>query len=167
MADIRRTVGLLDSGPTKAALTVPEPGIDDISQLVADFENAGLAVTLQLDGSTRNVSAAVGLALYRIAQESLTNIAKHAPDTRSTVSLDISARSARLAVENQLPAAVTAVESPECPAEGRGLRGMRQRVELLGGAIDVGPRRQGWSVNAEIPLEDGNNGWRPWWCPSA
>jgi signal transduction histidine kinase len=166
MADIRRTVGLLDSGPTKAALTVPEPGIDDISQLVADFENAGLAVTLQLDGSTRNVSAAVGLALYRIAQESLTNIAKHAPDTRSTVSLDISARSARLAVENQLPAAVMAAESPECPAEGRGLRGMRQRVELLGGAIDVGPRRQGWSVNAEIPLEDGNNGWRPWWCPS-
>jgi signal transduction histidine kinase len=167
MADIRRTVGLLDSGPTKAALTAPEPGIDDISALVADFEKAGLAVTLRLDGSTRNVSAAVGLALYRITQESLTNIAKHAPDTRSTVVLDISAQSARLAVDNQLPAAVAAVESSEGPSEGRGLRGMRQRVELLGGAIDIGPRRQGWSVNAEIPLEDDNNGWRPWWCPSA
>ncbi|MDT5136998.1 MAG: hypothetical protein QOD58_1260 [Mycobacterium sp.] len=167
MADIRRTVGLLDSGPMKGALTAPEPGIDDISALVADFEKAGLAVTLRLDGSTRNVSAAVGLALYRITQESLTNIAKHAPDTRSTVVLDISAQSARLAVDNQLPAAVAAVESSEGLSEGRGLRGMRQRVELLGGAIDIGPRRQGWSVNAEIPLEDDNNGWRPWWCPSA
>jgi signal transduction histidine kinase len=163
MADIRRTVGLLDvgpQGPTKAAQTTPEPGIDDISVLVEDFAKAGLAVALRVDGATSRVSAAVGLALYRITQESLANIAKHAPDSRSSVVLDISAASARLAVNNQLPAAVAAAES----SEGRGLRGMRQRVELLGGAIEVGPSHEGWSVNAEIPLEDGNTGWRPWWC---
>jgi signal transduction histidine kinase len=157
MADIRRTVGLLDKSPMKIT---PEPGIDDICVLVEDFERAGLAVSLRIDGSTRRVSAAVGLALYRIAQESLANIAKHAPDSKSTVALSISAASARLAVNNRLPAAVVATQSPE----GRGMRGMRQRVELLGGVIDVGPTHDGWSVSAEVPLQEGDPGWRPPWC---
>ena len=78
---------------------------------MADFEKAGLTVTLQLDGSTCNVSAAVGLALYRITQESLTNIAKHAPGTRSTVVLDVSPRSARLAVDPHLVRALAWMES--------------------------------------------------------
>jgi signal transduction histidine kinase len=162
MADIRRTVGLLDTGPPDAKKTrrAPEPGIDDIGVLVEDFERAGVAVTLRIDGPTSRVSAAVGLALYRITQESLANIAKHAPDSRSTVVLDISSASATLAVNTRLPAAVATADS----SEGRGLRGMRQRVELLGGAIEAGPSPDGWSVHAEIPLEDGNTGWRPWWC---
>jgi signal transduction histidine kinase len=156
MADIRRTVGLLDRGPMK---TTPEPGIDDIGVLVADFARAGLDVTLRIDGATQRVSAAVGLALYRITQESLANIAKHAADSKSVVALSISPTSARLAVTNRLPAAVAAAPS----AVGRGVRGMRQRIELLGGAIDVGPTHDGWSVRAEIPLQD-TAGWRPWWC---
>ena len=156
MADIRRTVGLLDNSPMK---TTPEPGIDDIGVLVADFERAGLDVTLRVDGPTKRVSAAVGLALYRITQESLANVAKHAPDAKSAVALSISMASARLAVTNQLPAAVAATVS----SEGRGVRGMRQRIELLGGAIDVGPTHDGWWVRAEIPLQD-TIGWRPWWC---
>jgi signal transduction histidine kinase len=161
MADIRRTVGLLDKSPMKIT---PEPGLDDIVVLVEDFERAGLAVSLRIDGSTWRVSAAVGLALYRITQESLANIAKHAPDSKSTVALSISAASARLTVNNRLPAAVAVTQSPD----GRGMRGMRQRVELLGGVIDVGPTQDGWSVCAEVPLhegsEDGTAGWRPPWC---
>jgi signal transduction histidine kinase len=155
MADIRRTVGLLDDHPTKTTQTAPEPGIHDIAVLVTDFERAGLAVTLRTDGPTDGVSAAVGLALYRIAQESLANIAKHAPDSKSTVVLTVSPASAHLAVSNQLPAAVTITPS----AEGRGLRGMRQRVELLGGTIDAGPTGDGWSVGAEIPLDTTETGW--------
>ncbi len=162
MADIRRTVGLLDSGPKKAGQIAPEPGIDDIAVLVGNFERAGLAVTLSADGPTQRVSAAVGLAVYRITQESLANIAKHAPDAKSAVALSISPESARLAITNRLPAAVVATPS----SEGRGLRGMRQRVELLGGTIDAGPTPDGWSVCAEIPLQEGNTGWRPSWCPS-
>jgi signal transduction histidine kinase len=157
MADIRRTVGLLDTSPMKIT---PEPGIDDIDALVADFERAGLDVTLCSDGSVKRVSAAVGHALYRITQESLANIAKHAPDSKSTVALTVSAASASLIVNNQLLAVVLAAPS----AEGRGVSGMRQRVELLGGAIDVGPTRDGWSVRAEIPLGEGDTGWRPPWC---
>ncbi|OBI37822.1 sensor histidine kinase [Mycobacterium colombiense] len=160
MADIRRTVGLLDNWPAKTAKTTPEPGIDDIAVLVEGFQRAGLAVGLCVEGPTDHVSPAVGLALYRITQESLANIAKHAPESKAGVVLDISSASARLAVTNLLPAAVMAAQS----AEGRGLRGMRQRVELLGGAIDVGPTRDGWSVCAEIPLQEGDTAWRPWWC---
>jgi signal transduction histidine kinase len=157
MADIRRTVGLLDHGPMKIA---PEPGIDDIGVLVKDFERAGLDVALRVEGPTWRVSAAVGLALYRIAQESLANIAKHAPDSKSEVALDISTKTARLSVNNRLLAVVAVAQSPE----GRGLRGMRQRVELLGGAIEVGPTHDGWSVCAEIPLQEGDTSWRPPWC---
>jgi signal transduction histidine kinase len=159
MADIRRTVGLLDSGPKKAAQFTPEPGIDDIGILVRDFDRAGLAVTLCIEGPTQRVSAAVGLALYRITQESLANIAKHAPDSKSEVVLTVSDVTAKLVVSNRLAAAVSARSS-----EGRGLHGMRQRVELLGGAIDVGPTADGWSVCAEIPLQEGDLGWHPPWC---
>ncbi|CAN5539874.1 histidine kinase [soil metagenome] len=149
MADIRRTVGLLDGAPMG---TAPEPGIDDIPRLVDDFVHAGLAVTLRVTGPTERVSPAVSLALFRIAQESLANIAKHAPDSKSSVLLSISTSSARLAIDNRLPVAVQS-------AEGRGVRGMRQRVELLGGILDVGPSGDDWSVRAEIPLTDGGRLW--------
>jgi signal transduction histidine kinase len=159
MADIRRTVGLLDSAPMKMA---PEPGIAEIPSLVSGFSRAGLSVTLRTDGPVARVSAAVGLGLYRIIQESLANIAKHAPDSRSAVTLEISRTSATLIVINQLPAAVAAATA----SEGRGLRGMRQRVELLGGSIDIGPSSEGWCVRAEIPLGDMVNGRRSWSCAS-
>ncbi|MGV7343441.1 sensor histidine kinase, partial [Mycobacterium kansasii] len=80
--------------------TTPEPGIDDVPAIVAGFQLAGLAVTLCVEGPTDHVSAAVGLALYRITHESLANIAKHAPESKASVVLDISPVSARLAVSN-------------------------------------------------------------------
>ncbi|WP_116376862.1 sensor histidine kinase [Mycobacterium sp. MFM001] len=148
MADIRRTVGLLDAGPAKMA---PEPGIDDIPDLVDDFVQAGLPVTLRSEGDTNRVSAAVGLALYRITQESLANIAKHAPGSKATVQLAISPSATALSVVNAIPVAVGGALATQ---GGRGLAGMRQRVELLGGVIDTGPSGNAWSVRAEIPLTD-------------
>jgi signal transduction histidine kinase len=158
MADIRRTVGLLD-GPLQSPLrTAPEPDVDDIAVLVDDFVRAGLAVRLQIDGPTERVSPAEGLALYRIAQESLANIAKHAPESEPVVMLHITRSTAELSVVNQLPVTVSADRT----SPGRGLHGMRQRVELLGGAIDVGPSGDTWSVRASIPLHDGGSSWIPW-----
>lgn len=148
MADIRRTVGLLDNGPAKMA---PEPAIADIPDLVDDFVQAGLPVTLHTEGDPDRVSAAVGLALYRITQESLANIAKHAPESKATVQLTISPSAAVLSVINAVPVAVGATLASH---GGRGLAGMRQRVELLGGVIDTGPSGNAWSVRAEIPLTD-------------
>ncbi len=159
MADIRRTVGLLDSAPMK---TAPEPGVNEIPSLVSGFARAGLDVALHVDGPLDRVSAAVGLAVYRITQESLANIAKHAPDSLSTVTLTVLPASAALRVVNQLPVAVAAAPT----SEGRGLRGMRQRVELLGGRITIGPSDDGWSVCAEIPLGDTGNGQWTWACGS-
>jgi signal transduction histidine kinase len=153
MADIRRTVGLLDSGPVK---TAPEPGVSEIADLVQDFQRAGLALTLQTSGPLDRVPPTVGLALYRITQESLANIAKHAPHAQSVARLQITRFDATLTVTSRLPVAAAAPA-----AEGRGLPGMRQRVDLLGGRIRIGPSDEGWSVRAEIPLTDTDSGRRP------
>lgn len=147
MADIRRTVGLLDVAPMKIA---PEPGIDDIGRLTDDFARAGLAVTVRTEGSTAGISPTVGLAMFRIAQESLANIAKHAPESRATVTLAVTATRAELSVLNEMPVGVPA--GSRGAADGRGVRGMRQRVELLGGVIDIGPTGTGWAVHAAVPL---------------
>ncbi|MCW1824408.1 two-component sensor histidine kinase [Mycolicibacterium conceptionense] len=159
MADIRRTVGLLDGAPMSMA---PEPGVDDIPCLVEDFVRAGLTVRLDATGRTDVVSGAVGLALYRIAQESLANIAKHAPDAEATVLLRISRTSASLTVANRLPVPALAVRNGR-DVEGRGVHGMRQRVEQLGGIISVGPADDGWAVRTNIPLDDTDRA--PRWCP--
>jgi hypothetical protein len=137
-------VGLLDAGPAKMA---PEPAIADIADLVDDFVQAGLPVTPRTEGDPGRVSATVGLALYRITQESLANVAKHAPASKATVELVISRPAALLSIVNEMPVAVGAAS-----CDGRGLAGMRQRAELFGGIIDAGPSQQGWSVRAEIPL---------------
>jgi len=163
MADIRRTVGLLDAGKTNGSSPgiAPEPDIGDIPDLIDDFVQAGLQVALRTEGETNQVSAAVGLALYRITQESLANIAKHAPASKAQVELVISPSTVVLSIVNTLP-----IRVPDTAAapDGRGLSGMRQRVELLGGVLDAGPCSRGWSVRAEIPVND--SGPRTRRCPA-
>lgn len=153
MADIRRTVGLLDAAPRTAT---PEPGIADLPDLVKDYQQAGMNVTLASEGPDQQVSAAVGLAIYRIAQESLTNIAKHAPESAASVNLVVTTSLATLSIFNAAP-----VSGRSVGGTGRGLTGMRQRVELLGGVLDAGPCREGWSVHAELPLGDASSN-REW-----
>ncbi|MEV6338680.1 histidine kinase [Nocardia vinacea] len=150
MADIRRTIGLLDTRPSKL---VPEPGIRDIDDLVGDFAGAGLDVRYTRTEDLSAVSAAVGLALYRIGQESLANVIKHAPGATATVLLEVDSSVARLIVNNSLPKGL-----PPDPGGGMGLSGMRQRAELLGGRIKTGPYDDGWTVRAEFPL----SGARAW-----
>ncbi|KKE99736.1 sensor histidine kinase [Mycolicibacterium obuense] len=146
MADIRHTVGLLDDA---TATAVPNPGIDDLASLVEDFVRAGLSVSLRISGDTGRISAAEGLALYRIAQESLANVAKHAPEAATSVTLDV-AGAAVLTIVNRVPVLVAGRGEQH---EGRGMRGMRQRIELLGGTLDAGPDGDAWSVRAVIPVE--------------
>ncbi|MGE2834024.1 sensor histidine kinase [Mycobacterium sp. SMC-4] len=149
MADIRRTVGLLDDAVGKVA---PEPGVADIPLLVDDFVRAGLDVDVEFRGSQERISATVGLALYRIAQESLANIAKHAPDAHAQMMLAVSSSSATLTVTNRLPVPVATVTG----SVGRGMHGMRQRVEQFGGTISAGPLDDHWLVRATIPFDDGS-----------
>src|SRR5262249_24502513 len=76
MPDTRRTIGLLDPDPTSAPA---KPGIDDITDLIHNFETAGLALNYRIDGDNAVVTPSIGLGIYRICQESLTNVVKHAP----------------------------------------------------------------------------------------
>ncbi|MFB8009309.1 sensor histidine kinase [Nocardia sp. NPDC056000] len=144
MADIRRTVGLLDQRP---ASQTPEPGLEDVPDLVADFVRAGMPVEYSLDGDPSNISAGVGLALYRISQESLANIAKHAPGAAARLRIMLCSRDIKVEVVNTLPTGA-AVR----PGRGMGISGMRQRISLLGGTLTAGPVGDGWRVYAQIPM---------------
>ncbi|WP_229719126.1 sensor histidine kinase [Nocardia jinanensis] len=150
MADIRRTVGLLDSGPSAAGV---EPGADDIPALVDDFVNAGLPVSRRFSGDLGVVSAAIGLALYRICQESLANIVKHAPGAEVELSVAVAGGSALVRVRNTIPRGL-----PAQLGRGTGVAGMRHRADGLGGSIRVGPEAGGWVVRAEFPLGDRHAG---------
>ncbi|MCU1641107.1 MAG: Histidine kinase [Nocardia sp.] len=144
MADIRRTVGLLGQRP---ALELPEPGLDDVDDLVADFVRAGMPVGYRLDGDPSGVTPGVGLALYRICQESLANIAKHAPGASAQLRIALCSKDIELTVTNSLPTGVTAR-----PGRGMGISGMRQRIALLGGTLTADRAGEVWQVQAHIPL---------------
>ena len=146
MADIRQTVGLLDAGPSRVA---PEPDIADIPELVADFVRAGVHVKYDLTGSPEAVSAATGLGLYRITQESLANVVKHAPGETAKVRLRVADDAVVVSIVNGTHRAPRSE-----PGAGSGLRGMRQRAELLGGSLVAGPDANGMVGARRVPARD-------------
>ncbi|MEQ0559888.1 histidine kinase [Amycolatopsis sp. NEAU-NG30] len=143
MADIRRTVGLLSHAPAdRHAL----PGADDIAGLAEHTRSAGLDVRFEQSGDPGRVAAVAGLALYRITQESLANVVKHAPRSTARIRLDVGAGGVRLTVRNALPAPVAG------PAHGgSGLTGMAARAEQLGAELRTGPDGGDWVVDVTVP----------------
>ncbi|MFD5689579.1 sensor histidine kinase [Streptomyces rubiginosohelvolus] len=148
------------------------PGDSDIARLVADAAASGLPVGLSVDGDASGLPPAVGRAAHRVVQESLTNAAKHAPGASVSVELSHTATETRVAVRNKAPAAGAGVRSgqpaahlsgppPGSPARhpsappsgngGRGLIGLDERVRLVGGSLDHGPRDGGFTVSARLP----------------
>lgn len=143
MADIRRAVGLLTHAP---AGTRPLPGASDIADLVRRTRAAGLDVRYEQEGDLASVGASEGLGLYRIAQESLANIAKHAPDAVAEVTLRVRRDGLRLAVRNGMrPGA------PRGSTGGAGLPGMYARAEQLGAYLRAGPTGEHWLVEMTVP----------------
>ena len=146
LAEIRRAVGILkDGGEGDGGRAAPLPSAGDLRKLVAEHCSAGAMVELRVDGDLARVPGAVGLALYRIVQESLTNAARHAPGYPTTVSV---------AAAPERIGAVVVSHGPAKPdaGGGHGLIGMRERAELLGGTLDAGPCPEGWIVGTSIPL---------------
>jgi signal transduction histidine kinase len=143
MSDIRHTVGLLGEG---SAQPTAAPDLRDLDRLVHEFRAAGLDIDLDLQGDPASVPPNACLSLYRIVQESLANIAKHQPGARASVFLDCSSERQHLVVTNTLPTATRRQSG------GSGLRGMRERAELLGGTFAAGPRAGRWVV--EVTLSD-------------
>ncbi|WP_246258597.1 sensor histidine kinase [Amycolatopsis anabasis] len=142
MADIRRTVGLLAGSPSG---TQPLPGIDDIAGLIERTRAAGLDVRYEQRGDLTGIGASDGLGLYRIAQESLANIVKHAPSATAEVRLRAGAAGTRLTVRNSLPAAASSTV-----ARGSGLAGMTARAAQLGAKFQAGPRGEEWVVDVTV-----------------
>lgn len=145
LAEIRRTVGLL--GPDADATASPMPGAGDLASLVEDFKGAGVDVSLRTSGNILALSPATGLSLYRIVQESLTNVAKHAPGARASVELTLSNDDIRLRVHN----APTNGNPPQSDGGGLGIRGMIERASVLDGTLAAGPDDGGWTVFLRAP----------------
>jgi signal transduction histidine kinase len=124
------------------ASRAPTPGVEQILELVEAAGAAQLAVTVEVDGSLEAISAPVGTAMYRIAQESLTNVMRHAPGAGATVMIRRAPDSVRLAVYDDGGGRSNG-ETTGVAGSGMGIRGMRERCESTGGRLETGPRSGG------------------------
>jgi signal transduction histidine kinase len=133
----------------------PQPGLAELPRLVEQTRGAGLDVSLDSDGVAAGLPARVDLFAYRIVQEALTNVLKHAgPGARAEVRLGTDRRGVVLEVlDDGRGAAVLAGPDPaDAGARGHGIVGMRERARLLGGTLDAGPRPGGgFRVVAHLP----------------
>ena len=145
------------SGPGGAADLAPQPGLDELREMVGRVVAAGLPVELRIAGTPRDLPAGLGLAVYRVVQEALTNVIKHAGKPQAEVRLTY--EPAALVVEvaddgRPIPAAGPAPDAGVPRGAGMGLLGLRERVALYGGELAAAPRPGGgWLVQARIPVE--------------
>lgn len=149
-AEMRQLLGVLRD-ETADVQRAPAPGLADLPLLVSSVEGAGVSVHLgTLDF---NVPPTVDVVAYRIVQEALSNVVRHAPGSSATVELRVRSGTLLIGVTNSaVPPHTPAVEGPGERA-GHGLRGMAERAELLGGSVDHGPTEDGgFQVRAKLPL---------------
>lgn len=150
LAEMRRMVGLLRS-PEDESETEPLPTLANLDQLVEKVRAAGMPVDLQVKGETRPLSEAKELSAFRIVQESLTNAARHGgPGVSATVTLDYG--------EDRLDVQVLddgrGASAPGDARGGHGIVGMKERIAVIGGEFDAGPKAGGgYRVRATIPVE--------------
>lgn len=166
LADTRRILGLLRGTDQAERAPVPESG--SIDELVATVRAAGLDVAHVQTGAPRHLPPAVGAAVHRIAQESLTNVLKHAgTGARAVVSEVWHDTGFRLVVTNTPGASVTPARGTPTPwrgimtttravaTTGHGLIGMTERAELFGGTLAAGPTDDGgFRVQVDLPYPD-------------
>ena len=153
LEEMRRMLGLLrspDDAEDTGSLDVAH-GVADIAALADRMTGSGVAVTVRTTGEPFGVPEDVGLALYRIAQEALTNVLKHAGPAHAEVHLHYSEQlEITIADDGRGAAAVLTGAAP--PGAGRGITGMRERVAMLGGRFTAGPQPGGgFRVHAVIP----------------
>ncbi|MGY1665683.1 sensor histidine kinase [Geodermatophilus sp. SYSU D00696] len=150
LTDMRALLGVLRDGP--AEQYAPQPDVAAVPALVDDVRASGLDVDLLVEGEPRPMSAGPQLAAYRIVQESLTNVLKHAgPDVRAWVRLHWRPDSLELSVLDDGRGAAAAVAAGDGAEQG--LRGMQERAQLHRGRVEAGPHAGGgWRVHAVLPL---------------
>lgn len=132
------------------AALAPMPGLDDIPSLVESMNDAGLKVSYSVLGVRPELNAGTGLIVYRVVQEALTNVIRHAKAKRVEVSLMYLPDSVDIRIEDD----GTGAPEPTHRSDGHGILGMRERLATVGGSVTAGPgpEGRGWQVHAEIPL---------------
>ncbi|MDK1472325.1 sensor histidine kinase [Streptomyces sp. 549] len=157
LAEMRRLLGVLRSGEgPQGGEYVPQPGVEQLADLVDQVRGAGLPVDFRIEGTPRPLPSGVELTAYRIVQEALTNTRKHGgPDAGATVRLNYGDRELRLLAEDDGRGSQAELyEEGGVDGQGHGLIGMRERVGMIGGTLRTGPRPGGgFQISAELPLK--------------
>ena len=138
LAELRDLLGVLRG--SDALDRTPRPGLADLTRLVDDARTAGLPVHLRVEGEPFAVEPGLGLAAYRIAQEALTNVVRHAGAARTEVVLRYGDRELEVRVTDA------------GPGSGHGLLGMRERAAVYGGSVEAGATGEGFTVRASLPV---------------
>ncbi|WP_217569770.1 sensor histidine kinase [Streptomyces sp. GbtcB7] len=160
LRELKATVGLLRHEgtedrheDTEGASSPTAPGLARLAGLTASFRSAGLDVTVSTEGEPRQLTPAADLTAFRIVQEALTNVTKHAAAKTARVRLAYSHDRLTLTVADDGGTLRSAPPTPPVPGGGFGLVGMRERAQSVGGRLRAGPRPGGgFEVSAELPL---------------
>ena len=156
LAEMRRLLGLLRESDDSGGEYVPQPGVDQLGDLIEQVRGAGLPVDFAIDGSPRQMSSGAELTAYRIVQEALTNARKHGgPSARATVHLTYGESELQILIEDDGRGSQHELyEGGGVDGLGQGLIGMRERIVVVGGTLDTGPRPGGgFRISAALPLK--------------
>ncbi|WP_043671265.1 sensor histidine kinase [Streptomyces xylophagus] len=151
--ELKATVGLLRHADDSETPAGPAPGLAQLADLAASFEPAGLSVTVNTEGRQRPLSAGADLTAYRIVQEALTNVTKHAGAGSAEVRLTYSHDRLGITVTDHGGTAAPSSPAPPASGSGYGVIGMRERALSAGGRLRAGHRPEGgFEVVTELPL---------------
>jgi signal transduction histidine kinase len=152
LEELRRLLGVLRQDSESQASLAPVPGLADLDSLLGEVAKAGLAVRLRVEGTPSPLPAAVDLSAYRIVQEALTNVVKHAGPAQAQVTIDYRDRDVTVEITDDGRGAAAPAGDGR-GGTGHGLVGMRERVAAFGGDLETGPcPGGGFRVAARLPL---------------
>lgn len=148
--ELRRLLGLLRDNPERNASAEPQPGLDRLDHLLGQVREAGLEVSCAITGLPRPLPPGIGLAAYRIVQEALTNVRKHAGGASAQITISYGRRELELTVSDS----GNGTRNGSVSGGAHGLIGMSERVTLYGGTLAYGRAPSGgFVVRARLPLE--------------
>lgn len=155
LVEMRRLLGVLRTADT-AEEYVPQPGVEELPELLDQVRAAGLPVEYSTTGEPAELPRGVELTVYRIVQEALTNVRKHGgPDARARVAVDFRDRDLEVLIEDDgRGTTAEQLAAGGSDGQGHGLIGMRERIGMVSGSLDIGPRPGGgFRIRAVLPLK--------------
>jgi signal transduction histidine kinase len=156
--EMRLLVGVLRDADSQQAELSPVPGLADLARLVTDTAAAGVTVVVDIDGTVRPLAPAADLSAYRIVQEALTNVVRHAGPTHARVQISYRPDEVSIEVLDDGPNGHAHPPPMARAGGGHGLIGMRERAALFGGTLAAGPCAAGFRVKASIHTSDAHRG---------